>query len=204
LDSLENGTHSDEELSLARRADCCLVLEDILCKSQSGVDGSKAKPPKSYSAVVTSPRMLRNLRGCYTMGVDATFNLTHADLKLGVICSLPTTSTAQPIALVIVTQESTECIEHALKQLEKAATYLEIQDSISREVVLDGSAAIHSAVTSQYTDVADSQLFCIGCYFHALKRAKECKAKARVSTKIWLEIKKDLALLGDSPNGRLT
>ncbi|EER09325.1 hypothetical protein Pmar_PMAR003173 [Perkinsus marinus ATCC 50983] len=198
LDALERGTHSSIELNLARKADCCLVLEDILCESQPGVDDLTVMSLRSYSAVITSPRMLRNLRGCYTMGIDATFNLTHADLKLGVICSLPKTSTAQPIAIVIMTQESTECIEHALKQLTDAAAHLKMLGGVPREVVLDGSAAIHAAVMSHYGGAEESQPHCISCYFHVLKRAKDCKAKVRLSTSLWLEIKKDLALLGEA------
>ncbi|KAF4693808.1 hypothetical protein FOZ60_009945 [Perkinsus olseni] len=139
--------------------------------------------------------MLRNMRSLQTVGVDATFNLTHADLVLGTICSVPRTSTAQPIALIVMTKESTECVEHGLKQLTAAAEALGFYDAVPREVVMDGSDAIHSAVMSQYA-VDGRQPRCISCFFHVIKRAKECKGKARLGRALWGELRKDLRLMG--------
>ncbi|KAF4649300.1 hypothetical protein FOL47_002206, partial [Perkinsus chesapeaki] len=104
LDALEAGTHSARDLELARRADCCLVMENILCRTEPEKAGTGSNDLKAYSAVVSSPRMLRSLRSCRTMGIDGTYNLTHADLTMGIICSLPATSTAQPIGIVIMTK----------------------------------------------------------------------------------------------------
>ncbi|KAF4651400.1 hypothetical protein FOL47_000414 [Perkinsus chesapeaki] len=198
LDALECGTHTSDELEIAREADRCLVLENILCTTAPASPECASEALKSYSAVITSPRMLRNLRSIQTMGIDATFNLTHADLALGIVCSLPRTSTAQPIAVVVMTKESTECLQHALRELSNAAACLGLEGSDPREVVMDGSSAIHAAVMSHYSELGHTPPQCISCFFHTLKRAKECKAKARVPPPLWREIKKDLDLLGSA------
>lgn len=193
LEAVTNGTHSEDDLVRARLADISVVLDNILC--EPGSTRGNRRGVKKFSAVVTSARMLRNLKGCHTIAVDGTFNLTYADLCIGMVCSLPKASTAQPVALIIMNRESSTCLEHGLGELTKAAAAVGLDECTPSEAVIDGSDAIHRALTRHY---GPSTLKFTSCYFHVIKRAKECKGRTRLSESLWREVKRDLQLMGDS------
>ncbi|KAF4656074.1 hypothetical protein FOL47_009177 [Perkinsus chesapeaki] len=180
--AVSEGRHTPDDLT-----------HNILCEPGPAVGNRRGV--KAFSAVVTSARMLCNLENCRTIGLDATFNITHADLAVGVVCSLPRTSTAQPVALIIMNKESSSCLEHGLRELSKAAHAAGLGTVAPEEAVLDGSGAIHKALVDCY---GRESVTCKSCYFHVMQNAKVAKGKSRLSGSLWLEVKKDLNLMGES------
>lgn len=70
---------------------------------------------------------------------------------------------------------------------------MELPNCEPEEVVMDGSSSIYGACISVYGGFS-----AISCYFHVMKLARKAKTKADLPKSLWLEMKKDLALLSDS------
>ncbi|EER09326.1 hypothetical protein Pmar_PMAR003174 [Perkinsus marinus ATCC 50983] len=184
LRKVESGASTEADLLRVRQADRCIILDNILC--EKGLEPSGRCEVTELSMVFTSLRMLRNLERCKTIGIDATYNVIFADVVLTVVCALPRDAAARPVALCLMKRETTKSVAHMLKQVMAAAAALELVGSIPSEVVMDGSASLHSGVE----EVLGNDVIIISCYYHMKQRARKAKATARLSRKLWFAISK--------------
>ncbi|KAF4651565.1 hypothetical protein FOL47_000315 [Perkinsus chesapeaki] len=171
-----------------RAADNCIAFSDVLCETD---DLGKLS---NFCLVLSSCRMLGNLENCVTIGLDASFNLLCADLAVCVICNLRRGSTALPVALAIIRRESTASVHHCLRVLAKAAEVVGLVNWKPREAVLDGSPSLHRGLKEALGD----NIKTTSCYFHVIKRAKDCKGRTQLDAATWRAVRNDLKLMASS------
>lgn len=177
-----------EDIDRVRAADNCIAFSEVLCTTD---DSGKLA---NFCLVLSSCRMLENLENCVTIGLDASFNLLCADLAVCVICSLRRGFTALPVALAIIRRESTASIHHCLQVLTKAAGKIGLVNWKPREAVLDGSPSLHRGLKEALGD----NIKTISCYFHVIKRAKDCKGRTQLDAATWRAVRNDLKLMASS------
>ncbi|KAF4649794.1 hypothetical protein FOZ61_000971 [Perkinsus olseni] len=189
--NLRRGCQTDEDLVRVRRADDCILLNDVLCEKRLVDQGGSEL--QHFAAVFSSVRMLSHLEGCKTVGLDGTYNVIYGDVVLLVVCALPHGETAKPVAICLLKRESTTSVSFALRRLMEAAAALDIRGTEPEEVVIDGAEPLHAAVKEVWRDAR-----IISCYYHVKQRAKKAKAKAHLSGSLWRQVNRDLDVMGDA------
>ncbi|KAF4694365.1 hypothetical protein FOZ63_015789 [Perkinsus olseni] len=192
LVAVEKGSTEAETMAKARQADDCIFVGDILCRHSPGERGRD--DVDVFAALATSPRMLKNLEGIHTLGVDSTFNCVHADIVVAVLASLPPHQTAKPVGIAIINSENSEALGHVLRQLMNAADDAGVCNHVPKAVVTDGSPANHKALI----EVFGPHTQIVSCLFHVIQKAKEKKAAAKLPESVWRAILNDLRLLADA------
>lgn len=193
LDAVEGQRGSAEDVQVAVTADTAFVLDDILCTYGEHFRPGKKPSLKEFCAVITTARMLQNGREADVLGIDATFNVLHTDLALGIVCRLSSKDTARPVAVAVIHRESTTSMHHLLTNVRHLSERLGFGDAGPTEVVIDGSAALYQAATKAYPGLRVHS-----CYFHAIKNAREVKGKSKLPTHLWNKLRQDLQVLANS------